>query len=1116
MSSINVGDLSASATLEDQLSSALEKIAKRLDITGVNFDDLTKKIDKTGTALNQAANVQTVLQTQLSLTKNNVDFLKSSLDTQAQIINRYGDRFGKLTEIMHTTSKEFLMAKSDVDGLKDSMAVLEKQFNTVAESAKITGSQIVSFGRGLQEGGIVLTTLVTAPLAAAGAEAIKTGIDFESASAKVVALAGASKEEVDSLSASVIGLAKSVGIGPAKLEEGLFVIESAGFRGAEAMKILEKTSKMAAVGMGTVEESTRAVVGAMLTFKEENLTAAKASDILVKTVQLGNMRVDELTGALGRINPFAAALGVKFADVNAAIATFTHLGASVDVAATGVSAVLRNIVNDSAKTEKGLKALNVKMSDVRKIIAEKGLTEALLFLVDAASKTTDGIDKLAQVFPNIRALVTVLADAKAQGKTFLDITEQIRAASGSLNEAFTTIEGTFAQQWKELTVSVEVLFMKIGNDLLPMLKSVVDFVSSNMLPVFGYLVDIFTNMPKPLQILAVGFTGFFAVLGPGLILLGEMVRSWGHLQVLFESEAVAKGISNLLPYLGQLKLALNTTELAATTAGKAIQAVSIVGTFTATGLSLWQFGTELGKLLEENFAREDAAARQAVVDARMMAEAIALVEGPVKNLDHAKKILDENAARLRDIGAAAAFVGPQLDGLGGSIDNMSRADALTTLEMKLLHTSIKNIEPDVTALIKGYFDAGYSAAEAFKVFKDGNLVMDEQKPLVEGLHREWTAHGKAVKELADAMIAADMAMVPLSKSQHDQAEELLKLGLGHKQVAENVGVHVAQIDALVKSDKVLNESMKIQEKAIDDLTKDWEKQVAATAQLGATDTERIKIKALEDYDIRVKKLQDAGVAETKYYDSAWALYQADVDAQGAALLLKDKNSKAYLVNELQTTKKHYQEMLAQPGQYTQAEKERVKEQIKNLTELRDQWGKLGTTIDKDKEKVRTLGGEVLTLKEYEARQLMGGSFDVTSANFGQAIQTAITSGGFNPTGQGFSGGTKEAYDLAKKGYSFDEIIRILSGAMGPGQIPPPHGPRIPGFITGGSGNFGSGTMAILHGEESIVPKGGGGSVVIEKIIMNYPIVNDRKSLNQLGRVMERSLATRLRNTGKRT
>jgi len=193
-------------------------------------------------------------------------------------------------------------------------------------------------------------------------------------------------------------------------------------------------------------------------------------------------------------------------------------------------------------------------------------------------------------------------------------------------------------------------------------------------------------------------------------------------------------------------------------------------------------------------------------------------------------------------------------------------------------------------------------------------------------------------------------------------------------------------------------------------------------------------------------------------------------------------------------------------QYHAADIENQKKSVEHLKSMRDHWYDVGHAIDKNIEKVRTLSGEILTLKEYEARQLAGGTFDVTSQNFEQ-------------TARGLNLDIRRATELAHKGYSLQEIVQILnSKATGP--VPPPQGPKIPGFIEGGVGDFKAGTLAMLHGREAIVPldrAGYGGKVNIEAgaFVFQYPIMKDRRSMEEFASVIDEVLSNRLMNMGAR-
>lgn len=1112
---INVGDLTGSLTLEDQLSKVLDEVHARLNLTGIDFDELNKKIVTSADVFKQAAGVQTVLQAELAKTTVATAGLRDTMDKMAEMSLKSAGAAKMMEQPLQEISKEFLVSKSQGDAFRESMKLLDQQFNSLQKTTQITSQQIVSFGRGLQEAGFLATTVFTAPIVAAGAAAIGFATEFEKAMTKASVLGGLTATEMKGFEATVLSIAQTMGKAPAEVAMGLDIIGSAMFKGAEATDILTRSTKMAALGMGTVEETTRAVVGAMLAYKNESLSAAEASDILLKTVQLGNMKIGDLVGALAKINPLAAAMGIKFADVNAAIATFTHLGAPAEVAATGVRAVLSNLLNDAPKTEKGLRGLNIEMSSVLETIRTKGLTEALLGLVEAAEKMPGGMEKLNQVFPNIRALTLVLADAKAQGQTFDDITQKIRASMGELDAAFAQTRETWAQQWNELTVAVQVFAIQIGEELLPDLKMMAGIIKDDIFPVVQYMVDVFKNLPEPVKIAGLAFVGFIAAVGPILIFAGQVIRSFGHIQMLLGGE----GLLTALPTLGKAITVFTTgtgLAIAGWTAGIAVAGFAVY--------ELWQVGKNLYAWWDDASTRaatdQANAAGDAIRTAKLLADASDYAKQPITDVATAMNVLYYKAKEMR---GEIEFVGPKLQEAGDkaklSMTNFNLAAALASAATILEKQSIDQLLPGVADLAEQYFKAGNSAAEVYKAFLSVKLITEDQKVAIENLFDAHKAHEKLLKDISKAYEAAAMAMVPLSVAQKEEAEALLKVGLGHQQIADKIHAHIAQVNALVKSKAEQDKAMKEELKAIDKLSDAWDKYYKDLEMAHATDSEKIVIKADADYKKRVDMLEEAGVAEQKYYDDLWKLRDMDIAREKQELLEKDTRTKAYLLNKLDKAKQELMDMLSNQSQYRDADIKAQRESVKGLQDMKDHWNQVGHAIDKNTEKVRTLSGEILTMKEYEARQLSGGAFDVTSQNFAQAIHDFSTAGGMNPFG---TISETAALALAKKGYSFAEIIAILSrmnqGSMGP--IPPPGGPRIPGFATGGVGDFKQGTLAMLHGKEAIVPLGkgaGAGKIVIEQgaFQFNYPIMNDPRALDQLGQVVDRALSERLANLGFR-
>jgi TP901 family phage tail tape measure protein len=535
---------------------------------------------------------------------------------------------------------EIEAASQKVSTLEGEIKKLTHGVDGAAPAMKSLATQLREIGTAATRIGAVLSATITAPLVGAAAAALHFGAEFQTEMTKVVTLAGASRAEVDRLEKKVLDLAPAVGVGPAELAKGLFVIESAGFRGAEAMKVLEIAGRMTALGMGTTEETARSLVGVMFTYTSQNISAAEAADILTKTVQLGNMRINELVPALARVNPLAAALGVRFQDVAAGIATFTHMGASSEVAATGMRAMLSNILNDSAKTEKGFKALSlalgdssISMENFRKEMKEKGFTAAMIDLMAKVNQAGDaGITALNKIFPNIKALTVAMADYIAQGGLVVDIHKQLEESTGTLDKSTAELHKTWQFQFDAMKAQMDKVWIALSQSLIPELEKLVNLLATRVGPGIQSAIDRFNKLPEPVKLAAIVAAALLAALGPVVLIGGQVAMTIAAILPLIGGAA---GLSALMTAAGTAIAAVFLPAMAAILVPWALY--EIVRVFQ-----------EIRGLMQDSKNWKRDMANEKTVTLNTMAVAAKLAGHEFKTLSDATAFLDARAKRLRE------------------------------------------------------------------------------------------------------------------------------------------------------------------------------------------------------------------------------------------------------------------------------------------------------------------------------------------------------------------------------------------------------------------------------------------------------------------------------------
>lgn len=411
-----------------------------------------------------------------------------------------------------------------------------KELQGLEKSWDRTGSKLQSIGT-------KLTTAITLPLAGVAAGAIKMSTDFETAMTKVRTLASESAGNMGQLKESVLALAPTVGIGPTQLAEALLAIESTGFRGSEALSILEASAKASAIGLGETDAVARAITAAVNAYGIENLNAAQAADILFKTVDVGGAEASELAGELGRVVGVAASLGVSFQEVGAFIATYTRLGLSAAEATTSLSGVLNTILNPSREARDALAGMGLSADSLRQSIRDKGLGETLIGLISTLRGNADATGAL---FGNVRALAGVMGTAGSQADAYRANLDAITNSQGVLNERFAIWRETTAATWSEFTARVQVAGIALGDELAPSLTRVLN-ASLPVLDAIVKLTQWFSSLPESVQTGTIGLLAFGAALGPITFAIGKVIGAGSGLLGLLNKLG---GASKVLGVLG--------------------------------------------------------------------------------------------------------------------------------------------------------------------------------------------------------------------------------------------------------------------------------------------------------------------------------------------------------------------------------------------------------------------------------------------------------------------------------------------------------------------------------------------------------------------------------------
>lgn len=391
--------------------------------------------------------------------------------------------------------------------------------------------KMTTVGQSMTRIGGQLTRSITLPIVGVGVAAINTAMQFEYSMAKIEALVGIGRDQLNEWEDDIKDLSKEFGIMPIALAESLYYITSAGLRGAEVMEVLRISAKGMASGLGDAKVIADVLTSVINAYGSENITAARAADILTAAIRAGKVEAPEFTAAIGQVIPIASNMGVEFEQVAAAIAAMTQTGTDAGTASMQLKNILMGLAKPSKQAEDALNDMGTSAAELRDHIEEEGLLSALLKLKDLTGEY--GEELMAQVFPNIRSFLGILDLLGENLEDNIQTFEDVVNSTGILNAAWETMSDTAQTEWNKMKASVAVGLQELGDALLPHVSERVGELTDLILE----QAEAFAELSEAEQNAILQKIGYAAVAGPVISILGNLTIVTAGLITLFKGPA---------------------------------------------------------------------------------------------------------------------------------------------------------------------------------------------------------------------------------------------------------------------------------------------------------------------------------------------------------------------------------------------------------------------------------------------------------------------------------------------------------------------------------------------------------------------------------------------------
>lgn len=423
------------------------------------------------------------------------------------------------------------VAYLDLDASKFTagLKAAQQSLQSVSKDTNTFSTKMTSLSSGLKQAGATLS-LVSIPLLGLGTVAVKTAADFQSAMSKVEALSGSTKEEMQMLEEVAKKMGTTTVYSSKEAAEALQYMSLAGWNAEQMAAGLEPTLKLAGAAGMELSIASDIVTDTLSMFGMKAEEATKLTDALAYAQANSNTSVEQLGEALKYCGASANAMGYDIADTSAMLGVLADSGLKGSVAGTTLNAVFRDM-------KKAMQDGCIQIGNTKVAIDDGNGSyrdmEAILQDVVSATSGMSAVERDA-------ALSTIFGTEALKGMNIMlqtgtdrlsDFENGIRNSDGAANDMYNTMQNNLNGAIANLKGAFEGLLITIGDALIPIIQAVAEKLTA--------WCTWFNNLNSTTQTVIIAIGSFIAILGPLLLIIGQLIISVTAIVGVFTSGGVA-------------------------------------------------------------------------------------------------------------------------------------------------------------------------------------------------------------------------------------------------------------------------------------------------------------------------------------------------------------------------------------------------------------------------------------------------------------------------------------------------------------------------------------------------------------------------------------------------
>ncbi|WP_052706168.1 phage tail tape measure protein [Vibrio galatheae] len=420
-----------------------------------------------------------------------------------QLLGSSIDKLNKKQTTLDVNDKEVEQAQKKIKLLGSALDKIEKRKIKIGEIEANQQAFQSSLMSKLAIGGAIV-----AP--------VKVAADFEQSMAKVGAVANASEEELNSLTAKARELGASTSWSASQAAEGMQYLAMAGFSTNQTVSAMPGMLNLASAGAVDLGSAADIASNILSGFGKDAEYMGTLGDILTNTFISSNTSLSSLGETMKYAAPTAAGVGMEVNTLAAMVGKLGDAGIQGSMAGTSLNAMINRLSAPTSEAAKALDELGIKTLDADGNLRD--MPTVLAELEQSMGGLGSGVkqDLLSTIFGMEAASKAQILMAQASTGALQEY-EQKLLEQGSAQRVAEKQNATFHGSMKLLGSAIESISITIGNVFLPTLSSMATFFAG-AIGKAGQLAEQFPTITK----VVVGLTVGIGALSIGLSVAGYL------------------------------------------------------------------------------------------------------------------------------------------------------------------------------------------------------------------------------------------------------------------------------------------------------------------------------------------------------------------------------------------------------------------------------------------------------------------------------------------------------------------------------------------------------------------------------------------------------------------